>query len=144
MDEAQKKPIMIGIVVVCLVAAGIITVMTRKGNPADSGVAKDETLWIKCNNPACKQEYEKNARTFYDLLNAAYNPLSEEDQPPGITCDRCGEPSAFRAEKCGNPSCGIVFFRGVMGDRDFVDRCPKCKFSAREEELKQREVPTGS
>jgi len=54
-----------------------------------------------------------------------------DDTTPGLICPKCGKPSAFEAMKC--PKCGNIFVAGESGRGDFPDRCPKCKYSAREE-----------
>ncbi len=56
---------------------------------------------------------------------------------PPVVCKKCGEQSVFRAEKCQNPDCGIVFLRGSVPG-DFADRCPECGRSETEESRKRR------
>ncbi|MHC4684655.1 MAG: hypothetical protein ACYTEW_10145, partial [Planctomycetota bacterium] len=56
---------------------------------------------------------------------------------PPVVCESCGSESVYRAEKCQNPDCAIVFFRGSVPN-DFADRCPECGRSGTEESRKRR------
>ena len=141
MEDSRKKPIMIGVVVVCVVAAVAITLSRRSGGGGIGEIASDEMIWVKCNNPACKVEYERRKRAFFEERLKHFD--TEMDIPPGVICKECGEPSVYEAVKCANPSCGIVFFRGASGPGDHSDRCPKCKYSATEESREQRKRELG-
>jgi len=135
MEESRKKPIMIAVIVVCLGVAAFITFRGRGGGDALDDIPGDAMVWVKCNNPSCNAEYEMNEREYRKLMREQ---LFDPDAPsPPLTCEKCGKPSLYAAVKCGNPACGIVFFKGAVPN-DFEDRCPKCKVSKMEEARKQR------
>jgi len=54
---------------------------------------------------------------------------------PGMECTQCGKTTAFRAVKC--EKCGNVFLYGAQG-LDYADRCPKCRYSKKEQDRKAR------
>jgi hypothetical protein len=136
MEESKKKPIMIGVIVVCLGVAGAIFLGTGggSGDTIDS-ISDEEMIWAKCNNPACKAEYQTSKKGYFKYVEEHANPMAQTAPP--MVCEKCGEPSVFRAEKCMNPDCGIVFLRGAVPN-DFADRCPECKRSETEEIRKRR------
>ena len=136
MEESKKKPIMIGIIVVCLALAGLITYMRySKSSGGIADIPSEEMVWVKCSNKACNAEYQMGKRDYYKFVQEHINPLSSTAPP--LVCQKCGQESIYLAEKCGNPQCGIVFFVGSVPG-DFPDRCPKCKQSATEESRKKR------
>ncbi len=136
MEESKKKPIMIGVIVVCLAVAGIYTYIGRSGGGDDiDSISDEEMIWAKCNNPACKAEYQTSKKGYFKYVEEHANPMAQTAPP--LVCEKCGEPSVFRAEKCMNPDCGIVFLRGAVPN-DFADRCPECKRSETEEIRKRR------
>ena len=73
-------------------------------------------------------------KEYYKFVTANANPMGPA---PALTCEKCGQPSVYKAEKCQNPACGNVFRSGSVPN-DFQDRCPKCKQSATEEIRKAR------
>ncbi|OHB55175.1 MAG: hypothetical protein A2173_00400 [Planctomycetes bacterium RBG_13_44_8b] len=93
-----------------------------------------EMMWVKCNNPNCKAEYEMDKKDYFTDVaqKVRTNPLSY--QTPALVCEKCGKESIFRAIKC--EKCGKVFIEGASAD--FSDRCPDCGFSKIEDERKQR------
>jgi len=136
MEDSKKKPIMIGVIVVCLIIAGLVTLARRGGGGEGlDSISDDAMTWVKCNNPSCKAEYEMGEKQYYKEIQDRFNPMARTAPP--ITCEKCGKDSVFRALKCPNPSCGVVFFRDSVPN-DFFDRCPQCKQSATEESRKQR------
>lgn len=101
---------------------------TAPSSPLDS-IPKGELTWVKCNNPACKSEYEMSKRTYYEkIIEERFNPLAYLQ---ASTCEKCGMDSLYKAEKCANPDCGVVFISGSVPN-DFADRCPECKYSQTE------------
>jgi len=138
MEDSKKKPIMIGVIVFCLIVAGLIT-FARRGGGGSGGISDipdDKMTWVKCNNPSCKAEYEMGERQFFEAMQERFNPMMTRSTP-GLTCEKCSKDSLFRACKCENPSCGAVFFRDSVPN-DLFDRCPECKQSATEESRKKR------
>jgi hypothetical protein len=136
MEEGKKKVIMIGVIVACLALAAFITLGRRGGGSGSiADISPDEMLWIKCNNPNCKVEYEMSKQAFYKYVEENIDPMARVTPP--VVCEECGKESGLRAEKCQNPDCGVVFFRSsVPGDH--ADRCPECGLSETEESRKRR------
>ncbi|MBN2271146.1 MAG: hypothetical protein JXN61_11060 [Sedimentisphaerales bacterium] len=133
MDAAQKKPLMVGIIIVCFGVAAFISFRGRGGGVEVAEVPEDATIWVKCVNLKCNggnTVYEMNEREYLDFQREHL----AEDTTPGMVCPKCGKPSVFEAMKC--PKCGNVFISGEAGREGFSDRCPKCKYSQREEEEK--------
>ena len=133
MEESKKKPIMIGVIVGCLVLAGVITVMTRSGGSGSTVQFEGQPMWVKCNNPDCGVEYEMDMKEYFDYIQEHMRgPVT-----PLLPCKQCGEESVYRAVKC--PKCEHVFLYGAASDAgDFFDRCPECGYSETEETRKQR------
>ncbi len=139
MEESKKKPIMIGVIIACLALTAIVIIGRRSGGGGGiDSIAEGEMIWAKCNNPNCKVEYQMGLKAYFKYMKEHANPVAPTAPP--LICKECGEPSAYRAEKCENPDCGIVFIQGSSGPGDFVDRCPKCKQSATEESRKRRKA----
>ncbi len=124
MDESKKKPIMIGAIVVCLVAAGLITLATRGGRGGLETIPEESITWVKCRNEKCLDGWEMNTREYYKYLEEHHEPGSLFAPP--IPCPKCGAESGYEAFKC--PKCNKVWEKGTVS-RDFEDRCPECKYS---------------
>jgi len=110
----------------------------QPGSPRSRGIDSiqlGESFWVKCQNPDCKAAYQMGKRAYFKYIEEHADPMSPTAPP--MVCEKCGEQSVFRAEKCMNPDCGIVFLRGSVPN-DFADRCPKCKYSETEEIRKRR------
>ena len=135
MEESKKKPIMIGVIIACLAVAGIITYSRSGGGGGVGSISEEEVIWVKCNNPSCSTEYQMSKKAYYKYMEANADVMSPTVPP--LVCKQCSEHSAFLAEKCQNPNCGIVFFNGAVPN-DFSDRCPECGQSATEESRKAR------
>ena len=139
MEDSRKKPIMIGVIVVCFAVAGLVFFM--KGSGGSGGIddiPDDKMTWVKCSNPSCKAEYEMGEKVYLKAVRERTDPMARATSPPPLTCEKCSKNSLFRAEKCANPSCGIVFIRGISGQNDHADRCPDCGQSKIEESRKRR------
>jgi len=137
MEDSKKKPIMIGVIAVCLIVAALVTFARRGGSSGIEGLSDEKLIWVKCNNPNCKAEYQMSEKEYFKGQQERINPLSRNT--PALTCEKCGKDSLYRAEKCENPACGAVFFRNSVPN-DFPDRCPKCGQSKTEEIRKKRMV----
>ncbi|MGB2863098.1 MAG: hypothetical protein WBC05_07210 [Sedimentisphaerales bacterium] len=136
MEDSKKKPIMIGVIVVCIIVAGLITFARRGGESGGiDGIPDDKMTWVKCNNPSCKAEYEMGEKQYHIDMQERFNPMARTSPP--LTCEKCGKDSLFQAVKCVNPSCGAVFFKDSFPN-DHFDRCPECKQSETEEIRKKR------
>jgi len=139
MEDSKKKPVMIAVIVVCLGIAGAVTFLRSGGDQGGiNSLPDDKMTWVKCNNQQCKAEYEMSEKEYFKEIQEKQreNPAAMMSTP-ALVCQKCGKPSVFKAEKCGNPSCGHVFFSGSVPN-DFPDRCPDCKRSETEEIRKAR------
>jgi len=133
----SKNAVYIIIIVVCLLVAGFVTYkyVFSDSSGGLSSIPEGQMVWVKCNNPACKAEYQMSKRKYHEEVEKRFNPLVQTTSP--ITCEKCGQESLYEAIKCSNPECGIIFFKGVVRG-DIEDRCPKCKHSAIEDSRKAR------
>ena len=136
MEEGKKKAVMIGIIVACL-GLTALRIIGRSGGGGGgiADISPEEMMWVKCNNPDCKAEYEMGKQAYFKYVEEHIDPMAMVAPP--VVCEECGKESVFRAEKCQNSDCGIVFFRGSVPN-DFADRCPECGRSETEESRKRR------
>jgi len=123
------------VILVCLGLAVMIFLKTRSGGGGIEQLKRGEMMWVKCNNPDCKAQYQIDRKDYLTDVEEKVkaNPLSL--QTPALVCEKCGKESLFQAVKCEN--CGKVFFYGAVPG-DFADRCPDCKYSKTEAERKAR------
>ncbi len=130
MEDSKKKPIMIGVVVVCIVLA---VAVTYKRSSESSGLESlaGKLVWVKCRNADCGAEYQMDSKDYYKYIEEH----TTGSFTPPLVCKECGEESIYLAVKC--PKCGLVFFEGAVKN-DFSDRCPKCGFSKTEDMAKKR------
>lgn len=132
MEESRKKTFMVGAIVICLTLAGLITFTKFSG---DSGgiesIQEDELIWVKCNNQACLTEYQLGLKDYLKTTKERYNPKTPFVTPL-LTCKECSKDSVYRAEKCGNPDCGVVFHKNSISG-ELSDRCPECGYSEMEQ-----------
>ena len=135
MEESKKKPIMIGVIIVCLLLAAVIA-YKYSFSPEESGkdVFTGQLLWVKCSNTDCGEAYQMSKKGYFDSIEELVRQKMSMETPP-LVCEKCGKESAYRAEKC--PKCEVTFFRGAAGRGDFADRCPECSYSESEEIRKQ-------
>ena len=137
MEAVKKKTIMLGVIVTCLVLAGIITYATRAKSSGIEAL-KGQLIWVKCSNSDCGAEYQMDKKEYFDTIQklTKENPFAAISQGTlALICKKCGEESVYRAEKC--PKCGLVFFWSTAGHGDLADRCPECGNSQTEETRKQ-------
>ena len=127
MEESRKKPIMLGVIVVCFVLAGVVYLKTRPGGLDLSGLSGQ--TWVLCRNSECRHSWQMDVKEYHMFIQKNADPRSP--LAPPITCKECGEPSVYRAVKCAK--CGAVFERGTV-PADFADRCPneECRYSQTE------------
>jgi len=132
MEASMKKTILGVVIVVCIVAAGIITYATRSrsGGGLES-VQRGTLIWLKCTNADCENTWQMDQRDFFEYLTEHRDPMAMS--APGVVCPKCGQESGYAAEKCEN--CGLIFLRSSV-PHDFADRCPECGYSATEEARK--------
>ncbi len=128
MEDSKKKPIMIGVIVGCLVLAGVITFATRSRSGGGlEDLERGVMYWVKCTNADCEHAWEMDRKDYFQYLKDHQDPMSMS--APGIVCPECGEESGYRAEKCAK--CELIFMRGSV-PHDFADRCPECSHSETE------------
>ena len=135
------KAVKIGIIIVCLVLASAIIYWTWGGGGGSlDDISDEETTWVICLNKSCNAEYETSLKKYFKFMANA-NPMAPQQ---ALTCEKCGEPSVYRAVKCQNEACGIVFRMNSVPN-DHADRCPKCMKSAIEEsrEARKKEMAGG-
>lgn len=136
----MKKPIMIGVIVVCTCLAGVISYYTwARGEGPPAYLAKKMT-WVLCRKPGCEASYEINLRDYHKYIKKHHDWRMPE--APALICKKCGEASVYRAIKCGK--CGLVFEWGSVPS-DYNDRCPdpKCGHSKLEAQQKARRGAAG-
>jgi len=128
----SKNVIYAGIIVVCLVVAGVVFMGTR-GDEA-GGLTDEKMIWVKC--ARCGASYQMGEKSYYDALQekTKANPTPMPVAPP-LTCEKCGQDGIREAVKC--EKCGEVFFKGAVPN-DFSDRCPKCNHSHTEAVREER------
>jgi hypothetical protein len=137
----MKNTVYAIVIVVCFVGASVLAykyIFTSGSGGGIDDIPEGRMTWVKCNNPNCKAEYQMGLKAYHKYMEEhATNPMAPA---PPLICKECGKPSVYRAEKCENPDCGIVFIEGSSGPGDHADRCPKCKQSATEESRKRRKA----
>ena len=83
----------------------------------------------KCNNPDCGEAYQIDKKDYFLQIEERIKINTMSLQTPPLVCEKCGQESVFRAEKC--EKCGKIFFSGAVPN-DFPDRCPECGCSKTE------------
>jgi hypothetical protein len=137
----MKNTIYVVVIVLCLILAIVVFLMTRSGSSGSLRNMKrgEEMYWVKCNNPKCGEVYQIDKKDYFEQVRERMeiSPLSQ--QTPPLICEKCGEPSVYRAEKC--EKCGAIFFYGAS--KDFPDRCTECGYSKTEAIRKERLAQRG-
>ena len=135
MDEGTKKTVLIGVIGVCLVAAGAVYYSTRGPDRGIGSIDPDKTTWMLCRNPQCEHPFEMNLRKYFKYLTDNADP--RVPVAPAVPCEKCGEESSYRAVKCAK--CELVFERGAVL-RGFSDRCPDEECGYSQTEVNRREA----
>lgn len=132
MEESNKKPIMIGVIMACVVLAVVITYMSSSGGNSGGyeSIERGEMMWIKCNKPGCKAEYQIDKKDYYDYIQEHTTGMFT----PPLVCKECEAESAYQAIKC--EKCELIFFYGAKKGSNFADQCPKCNYSKEEADRK--------
>lgn len=128
MEGSRKKPVMLGVIFVCLSTAGVVTYMTMPEGPG-----QPRSYLLKCKNPDCGAEYKIGSGEYTGFAREHID--TKTDNPTGMACKKCGKETAYRIVKCDK--CGEVFFYHYDG-KDFADRCPKCGCSKVEDDWKRK------
>jgi hypothetical protein len=123
------------VIVVCFVAAAGIYWWnrSRSGPGGIESIPAGDLIWVKCNNPNCKAEYQMEKRAYHQQMEEKLQGKVALQAPP-LVCKQCGKESLYRAVKC--EKCGLVFFYESVPN-DFADRCPECGYSKKEEQRKE-------
>jgi predicted Zn-ribbon and HTH transcriptional regulator len=91
--------------------------------------AKDaDQVWVTCMK--CNQSYQMGWMQYGAELEekSKTNPSAAPWGLP-MKCQKCGQEGVLRAHQC--EQCGVVFPLGSV-PKDFLDRCPQCKYSRTE------------
>lgn len=123
----MKNLIYGGIIVVCLIIAGIVVFAGGSGDSGIDSLSNETQKWVKCR--ACNASYQMGEKEFFEKLKQKSIEIANPMVQPRLTCEKCNKDAVMEAVKCDE--CGEVFFKGTVPN-DFPDRCPKCKHSATE------------
>ena len=137
----MKKNVSIIVIVVCLLVTSFMAYLSVSGSSTSGlkGIDADAKTWVMCKNSACKASSEMGEREFTAaLVVAAQNSDPGRRASAGLSCEKCGKSSMYRAVKCPQSACQSVFLRGSVPN-DLNDRCPKCMVSQTEEIRKARQ-----
>ena len=135
MDPEVKKKVMIAVIVACLAAAIIMTVISlnrRAVAPGPGGPVQ-----MLCRNPDCGKDFVLSRKEFNRIKEQARGgDLQTADGIPTrkdvtFTCPHCGRESGAVAMKC--PQCEKIFIGGASFAQRFPDKCPSCGYSEMEQ-----------
>ncbi|MHC4154548.1 MAG: hypothetical protein ACYST6_06460 [Planctomycetota bacterium] len=135
MEHRVRKQVLIGVVVVCFVLAGAITVITSSSRRRGGGRTSREKIWVMCRNPKCGAEHQIEYDDYFQYIVQHRDRFSDVEPP--MTCEKCGEPSVYEAIKCAK--CGLLFEPGSVPN-DVEDKCPKCGYSTLQEQRELRKA----
>ena len=122
MEESGKKKIMLAFIVVCLVAAAMITILSNSGGkPTVDLKSPYPFLCLKCGAAFKVPREDYHAEL---AARGAYGDIQ-------IDCPECGEEAAVLALECAE--CGNTFLKGPIDSEDYRDRCPECGYSKMQE-----------
>lgn len=130
MDDGKKKAVMIGVAVVCVVLAIMLTMKNRGKKSTGAEMFEGVPMWMKCVSQDCQAEFQIDKGGYYKGIKQYMTPGGSVGAMP---CKECGELAAFQAVKC--LKCDLVFVRGAAGV-PFKDTCPDCGYSDMEEKRK--------
>lgn len=128
----MKNLIYIGVIVVCLLVAGIILFTRNSGSAGLNSVSNDEQVWVLCLK--CNHAEQMGMKDYYVAMKEKSKELTNPRMVALLTCTKCGENAVTKAVKC--EKCGNVF-RDNAVPNDYPDRCPKCKYSKTETTRKE-------
>jgi hypothetical protein len=100
--DESKKPVMIGVVVVCIALAGFITYRTYfKGSGSGSGAgltgAPGAAVWVKCQNPTCNNENQMLETDFVkELDEARAEGATGKNSEIALKCNACGKQTLYQ------------------------------------------------
>lgn len=112
------KGMKVGIAVVLLVAAGIIT-WKFSLRPAAEAKGEDTSITWMCSDKDCSHVFSMTANETLQLQQKEEKP--GEPWPPS-SCPKCKARTAWPAQKC--EKCGTMFFGPEV--KGWTGACPKC------------------
>jgi len=136
-----SKNVSITVIAVCLLVTAFMVYRSVSGSSTSGlkGIDPDAKTWLMCKNSGCKASKEMGERDFTAALMAmAKNAEPGKRSNAGLSCEKCGKSSVYRAVKCQQSTCQTVFLYGSVPN-DLNDRCPKCNVSQTEEIRKARQ-----
>ena len=138
MEDGKKKVLMVVVIVVCLAAAGVIMIKGGGSKGGRDEIPNSTMVWVTCRNQDCESSYQMGLQVYFTDIAKYHEAHPGTMAVPPLVCDKCGEESLYRAEKC--PKCELVFELRSSG-AGFLDRCPNpdCGFSQMEETRSERD-----
>jgi ssDNA-binding Zn-finger/Zn-ribbon topoisomerase 1 len=129
----------VGIAIGCLALAGGIMYFTMFRGEG-GGSAGDGKNYLLCANPKCAKSLEMSDKEYTKFIESQgtqgmmMNPMMMG--PMVFQCKFCNQKTMVMATKC--EKCKNIFIQNMMAGQngDYADRCPKCKYSAMEQEYK--------
>lgn len=131
--KMKKKKSFI-VIAFCLIIIVIVTLLSFSDNPRKIPDFEGRSIWVKCTEGQCGATYQMELNQYFEELKTKQKTWAGFGTP-GLTCEKCGNDSAYRAIKC--EKCGTIF-RRVAGRGTFADRCPECGFSKTQEDISRR------
>lgn len=131
MEESKKNTVKIVIIAACLASAGLVYYFTSPKGSSGSAFKAGEKTWIICRD--CGETFEMEYNDYLENIpqNTGRMEMGRMEMgPPVLTCEKCGQDSAYKAIQC--EKCQAVFEPGSV-PRDMADRCPECDYSKIEE-----------
>ncbi|OHB44124.1 MAG: hypothetical protein A2178_03400 [Planctomycetes bacterium GWC2_49_10] len=109
--------------------------------PAGGGGGEDVDIVMLCTNAKCDKAYKLKPAEFQEMMSkqGGMDPMMMMGgMSASFECKFCKQKTASIAYEC--PKCKSVFVQPnpMMGgmSNDYPDRCPDCKFSQIEEDMK--------
>ena len=121
MDSEKNKPILIGVAVVCVLAAGVIAYLNFGGGGGSS--VSTEPIPMLCT--ACGHSWDMPFKDYQQAMSqGGVDPMMMMGpmQQPKFDCPKCGKKAAMMAIKCNH--CGAYFIADYQRNPEL--KCPKC------------------
>jgi predicted Zn-ribbon and HTH transcriptional regulator len=128
----MKNLIYIGVIVICLLVAGIVLFTRGSDGAGLDSISNDDLVWVLCLD--CGHAEQMGKKDYYVAMKEKSKELTSPRMIALLTCTKCGKDAVTKAIKC--EKCGHVF-RDNAVPNDYPDRCPKCKYSKTEAARKE-------
>ncbi len=123
----KKKRVLTGTLVIGVLIAGGVFCRGLFSNSSENSGERNIVLWCS----QCGGFEIPDAEFRHLLSNHPDDMMSIQfGQTIALKCPKCGQKTCYRAHKCQH--CDHIFVLGQAKDPQCPDRCPKCKFSATE------------